>query len=225
MQLTGVGLYSMRDAGRLVGASPRELRRWLFGYHFRRGQTVRQSPPLWTTQLADVGNEIIGFHDLIEARFVKAFVKHGVDLRIVRHCAETAREMFGSRYPFTMKRFRTDGRTIYYDAFAAEGKSELLDLHRRQWGFDSVIRPSLYQGLEFHEDGTAKRWFPARSAAIVLDPELAFGKPALTEYGIPTETIAAHVEAEGNRARVARLFDIPVAAVHAAARFEQRLNA
>lgn len=227
MQLTGVGLYSLQDAGRLVGANTRELRRWLFGYTFRHGKDapVHRSPPLWQTQLSDLGHEIIGFQDLVELRFVKAFVQHGVDLRIVRRCAEAAREMFGARYPFTMKRFRTDGETIYYDAFAAEGKAELLDLNRRQWGFDSIIRPSLYEGLEFREDGSAKRWFPAKSEAIVVDPELAFGKPALTKFGIPTQTIAVHVEAEGSRARVARLFDIPVAAVTAATRFEQRLNA
>lgn len=227
MELTGVGLYTLRDAARLVGASSAEVRRWMFGYEFRKqGDKVpRFSPPLWETQLAEVGHHLIGFLDLIELRFVKAFVKHGVDLRIVRRCAETARELFGARYPFTMERFRTDGRTVYYDAFAAEGKAELLDLHRRQWGFDSVIRPSLYQGIEFREDGTAKRWFPARTNEIVVDPDLAFGKPALTEYGIPTETIAVNVATEGNRARVAKLFEIPVQVVNAAVRFEQRLNA
>lgn len=199
----------------------------MFGYSYRnRGEEeVHLSPPLWRTQLADVGRHLIGFHDLIELRFVKAFVQHGVDLRIVRRCAETARELFGAAYPFTMERFRTDGKTIYYDAIEAEGKEDLLDLHRRQWGFDTVIRPSLYKGIEFGEDGTAKRWFPAHSDAIVVDPELAFGKPALTDYGISTETIAVHLAAEGSRTKVAKLFDIPVAAVSAAVRFEQRLNA
>lgn len=228
MELTGVGLYPSQHAARLVGASTSEVRRWMFGYQFRHkgDKALRYSPPLWPTQLSDAGHYLIGFLDLIELRFVKEFVKHGVDLRIVRRCAETAREMFGARYPFTMKRFRTDGRTIYHDAFSAEGKGELLDLHRRQLGFDVIIRPSLYKGLEFHEDGTAKRWFPAaKSEAIVVDPELAFGKPALTDFGIPTETIAVHMEAEGSRARVAKLFDIPLPAVTAALRFEQRLNA
>lgn len=228
MQLTGVGLYSVQHAALLVGASTSEVRRWMFGYQFRHkgDKSPRYSPPLWPTQLAEVGHHLIGFLDLVELRFVKAFVKHGVDLRIVRRCAETARELFGSKYPFTMKRFRTDGRTIYHDAFNAEGKAELLDLHRRQLGFDVVIRPSLYEGLQFHQDGTARRWFPApRNEAIVVDPDLAFGKPALTQFGITTETIAAHMQAEGSRARVAKLFDIPLPAVSAALRFEQRLNA
>lgn len=200
----------------------------MFGYDFRKpgDKAPRFSPPLWETQLAEeLEHYLLGFLDLIELRFVNAFVKHGVDLRIVKRCAETARELFGSRYPFTMKRFRTDGRTIFHDAVEAEGKAGLLDLHKRQFGFDSIIRPSLYQGLEFHEDGSARRWFPAATNAIVVDPELAFGKPALTSYGIPTETVAVHLAAERSRARVARLLEIPLGAVNVAIRFEQRLNA
>src|SRR5688500_10877347 len=145
MELTGIGLYSLPEAARLIGAEPRNIRRWLFGYHYRHGNAPSSfSPPLWETQLAKLGRLIIGFRDLIELRFVNAFVKHGVDLRVVRRCAGTAREMFGAQYPFTMERFRTDGKTIYYDAMEAEGGPDLLDLQKRQWSFDSVIRPSLY---------------------------------------------------------------------------------
>lgn len=227
MELTGIGLYSLREAARLTGAEQRQIRRWLFGYSFRHGRgAARFSPPLWQTQLSNLERSIIGFRDLIELRFVHAFVTRGVDLRVVRRCAQTARELFGSDYPFTMKRFKTDGKTIYHDAVKEEGGTELLDLHKRQLSFESVIRPSLYQGLEFKEDGSAKRWFPARgSSAIVVDPDLAFGKPALTEYGVPTETIKAHMQAEGSKARVARVLELPQAAVEIALRFEQRLAA
>jgi uncharacterized protein (DUF433 family) len=226
MELTGVGLYSLRDAALLTGAKPFEIKRWLFGYTFRHGhQEVRFSPPLWQTQLAGLGRMVIGFRDLIELRFVHAFVSKGVDLRVVRRCATVAREMFGTHYPFTMERFRTDGRTIYYDAVEAEGKKALLDLRKKQWSFDSVIRPSLYEGLEFNEDGTARRWFPSRSDAIVVDPELVFGKPALREFGIPTATVSAYMHAEGSKSKVARVLNIPLTAVETALRFEQRLAA
>jgi uncharacterized protein (DUF433 family) len=80
----------------------------------------------------------------------------------------------------------------------------------------------LYTGIEFAGDGRAMRWFPLkRSKVIVLDPEIAFGKPVLTDYGVRTEIVAETFKAEKNKQTVASLFDIPVAAVEAAIRYEQ----
>jgi hypothetical protein len=58
--------------------------------------------------------------------------------------------------------------------------------------FEHIIRPELYAGIEFTANGQAKRWFPLkRSNVIVLDPDIAFGKPILAEYGIRTDILAA----------------------------------
>lgn len=226
MELTGVGLYALPQAARLIGATPREIQRWLFGYKYKRkGSPERFIEPLWTTQLAEFRRHLIGFRDLVELRFVHAFVKHGVDLRVVRRCAANAREIFGSAYPFTMERFKTDGRTIYRDAVSEEGDGTLLDLHRLQLAFDAVIRPSLYRGIEFKEDGSAKRWFPTKTEAIVIDPEMAFGKPVLKDFGVTTATISAHMHAEKSKSRVARILDVPVALVNVALKYEHRLAA
>jgi uncharacterized protein (DUF433 family) len=56
---------------------------------------------------------------------------------------------------------------------------------------------------------------------IVLDPEIAFGKPVLTDYGVRTEIVAEAFKVEKNKKTVASLFDIPVAAVDAAIRYER----
>lgn len=98
----GTGIYSLRQAGRLVRAKPRDLNRWLFGYHFPKkgpdGEHLRAfSPPLWQTQVdtSEYEEPIIGFQDLLEIRFVRAFIQHGIPLIVIRKCLESARSIYG----------------------------------------------------------------------------------------------------------------------------------
>jgi hypothetical protein len=61
------------------------VQRWLFGYEFKnRDGDESYSPPLWTTEHAGREIDAIGFHDLLELRFVKAFRRHGVSQQAIR---------------------------------------------------------------------------------------------------------------------------------------------
>jgi uncharacterized protein (DUF433 family) len=218
MELTGIGLYTLQEAERLTGAQAREVSRWLFGYTIKGGIGA----PLWKSQLADLDEKVIGFRDLMELRIVKALRNHDVPLQVIRAVIEGAKAMFGTEYPFTAHRFLTDGKSIFSEALQEHGDAEMTDLAKRQLVFEHIVRPALYTGIEFAGDGRAMRWFPLkRSKVIVLDPEIAFGKPVLTDYGVRTEIVAETFKAEKNKQTVASLFDIPVAAVEAAIRYEQ----
>ncbi|MES2318577.1 MAG: DUF433 domain-containing protein [Pseudomonadota bacterium] len=220
MDLTGIGLYTLKEAEQFTGASAREVSRWLFGYRFQNGQ----SAPLWKTQLAssEENEKAIGFRDLLELRIVKQFINHHVALPVIRAAITNARALFNTDYPFTANRFLTDGKNIFYEALTENGDGALTDLAKRQLVFEHIIRPELYAGIEFDSYGGARRWFPVRrSKAIVLDPAIAFGKPILTEYGIRTNVIAQSYAVEQDKKMVATLFDIPVSAVDAALRYER----
>jgi uncharacterized protein (DUF433 family) len=218
MDLTGIGLYTLQEAERLTGADAREVSRWLFGYSSKDG--VR--PPLWTTQLAELDQKIIGFRDLLELRVVKAFRNHNVSLPVIRAALENAKAIFGSDYPFTANRFLTDGKSVFYEALREHGEVELTDLVKRQLVFENIVRPELYAGIEFTAQGQAKRWFPLKqSGAIVLDPEISFGKPVLTAYGIRTDLIAETYRVEKSKKMAASLYSIPISAVDAAIRYER----
>ena len=226
MDLIGTGIYPLQQAARLVGVEPRAVRRWLQGYARKyKGQKVR-SEPLWRTQLAgqDLPDEVIGFRDLLELRMVAAFVRHGVDLKVIRATVDAAAENFGADYPLTSQKFLTDGKRIFLDAIEqATGEPRLIDVLRKQFVFSDIIKPSLYAGIEYGRDG-ARRWFPlGKRKTIVLDPGLQFGTPVVAEVGIPTDTIHASFLAEGrDRAMVARVFDITPKMVMAAVEFEER---
>jgi uncharacterized protein (DUF433 family)/DNA-binding transcriptional MerR regulator len=228
MNLINVGLYTFQEASRLTKASPQELRRWLNGYaHKASGSDQRvKSAPLWKTELAEAEVEGISFHDLLEVRFVQVFRKHGVSLQTIRIASEQARELFNHPYPFTCKRFQTDGRTIFASALEEAGETELLDLAKRQFAFTKIIEPSLYRGIEFGNDELASHWYPLpRSKAVVLDPTIAFGKPIVTNGSVRTSTLYDAFKAEESKQYVAKLYEVPVSAVDAAIRFEERLAA
>lgn len=237
MAYRGTGIYTIGDAARLVGAEPRQVRRWLFGYDFKSqhkdGTTSdRHSEPLWASQYAEddeLNESAIGFRDLLELRIVRAFVKCGVSLLVVRRCLQQARQIFASDYPFTAQRFRTDGQTIFLEAAREGADEELLDLRQMQYVFREVVKASLYAGIEY-EGEAARRWFPdANRRTIVLDPAVQFGKPVLVHSAVPTQTLYSAYQAEGADSAaigmVASIYEVPPKEVQAAVRFEESLLA
>lgn len=219
-RLIGVGLYTAAEASLYTGIPAKDIRRWMFGY---RSNGVEHQG-LWTPELSGLEEKILGFHDLLEIRFVHAFRQHGVSLQAIRNASRQAREMFDQGYPFTCRRFQTDGRSIFATVLDETGDETLLDLVKRQYAFKQVIKPSLYEGIDYAEEGAAQRWYPIkRSKAVVLDPARNFGKPVLTDAGVDTAAIYSAYQAEGQDAkRVAMLYEIPTTAVDAAVTFEHR---
>ncbi len=73
--------------------------------------------PLWRPQLPRLGDSLeIGFHDLIELRFVLAFPKQNLGLNVVRRGLENAPRIVGEERPFSTHRVRTDGKDIFLES-------------------------------------------------------------------------------------------------------------
>lgn len=235
MTQPGLGVYTLSDAARLVRADVPKIRRWLFGYDYGKGVGAERrklhSDPLWVPQYGtdELGERVLGFRDLMELRIVREFVARGVPLIVVRYCLEAAREMFGGDYPLTRQRFLTDGETVFHEALDVASSTEdgpaLLDLRRRQHVFRTIVKDSLYAGIEY--DGEiARRWYPeGKRHAVVIDPEVQFGHPAIEQSGVPTAALYAAWLADGKkRATVAKLYEVDARHVDAAVRFEEKLR-
>ena len=234
----GTGIYSVPEASRLIAVPNRDIRRWLFGYHYRKTPGDADSrvdiAPLWTTELAgeNFDEDVLGFHDLLELRFIREFMRNGVSLRVVRRCLTSARELYGVSHPMTLPKFMTDGKTIYAEAMSEEqNANSMVDLKSRQTVFKDIIRPSLYSGIEY-DGNRARKWYPAlgtrRSSPIVIDPARQFGAPIIEETGTPTSALFASYLAEGADLQAlrltARVFGLTDKHVQAAIRFEESLK-
>lgn len=232
----GIGNFEAHEAARLVrlavpandGGSSfdgRTVRRWLNGYTaVRAGERVAHEA-LWTPQIGTVGNVLhIGFLDLIQLNFVRAFQREGVGLPTVKRCLDQAKTLMADERPFANPRFRTDGRTIFARSAEGAGEPELIDLKTMQRVFDRFISPS-FKNLEFSGDEIA-RWFPlGLSKRVVLDPERSFGQPIDHESGVPAQVLAEAAATEGSIERAALVYEVPVRAVREAVAFQSRLEA
>jgi uncharacterized protein (DUF433 family) len=182
-------------------------------------------PPLWTPQLPAHEHHLeLGFRDLIELRFVKAFMDHGLGLKTIRNCLEYARECVKDDRPFSTRRFRTDGRTIFLESAERTGEAELLDLKNRQYVLKQIIERT-FKDLDIDND-IVVRWRPySGKNTIVIDPQRAFGQPIASASGVPTVALADAVKAEKSFDRVSYLYDVPVSVIRDAVNFENSLRA
>jgi uncharacterized protein (DUF433 family) len=170
----------------------------------------------------------LGFLDLMEVRFVDAFLKAGLSLSRIRKAARLASELVGGDHPFSTQKFRTDGKSIFAELeHSKTGGKTMLDLERRQFGIYEFIVPSLMKGVEFDDRGQAARWHPDQGVApaIVIDPERQFGQPIVERTGTQTAAIADAFRAEGSVESVALWFEILPEEVRQALEFEFRLAA
>src|SRR5258708_24423929 len=116
----GIGYYTAPEAARLLKTTPRNISRWLGGYSYRKSDgAIVRAAPLWLPQLPRLGEHLeLSFRDLIELRFVLAFLEHNVGLNVIRLCLENARRVIGDDPPFSTHRFRTDGKSIFLESLS-----------------------------------------------------------------------------------------------------------
>jgi uncharacterized protein (DUF433 family) len=149
---------------------------------------------------------------------------HGANLTAQAKGATVVQECVNDERPFSTRRFKTDGRTIFLDSRLSTGESELLDLKKGQYVFKVAIERT-FKDLDI-EDNAVARWRPFHGKeTVVIDPQRAFGQPIASEYGVPTIVLSDAVKAEGSVERVAYLFEVPAAVVRDAVKFEEYLLA
>lgn len=224
---TGIGVYTLPEAAKLLMTNPLRVRRWLEGYRFPVKAGTGESPPVFKPQLPAMGgHQAIGFLDLVELLFIKAFRDHGVSLPTIRRAAHEASRIWKTDHPFCLKRFATDGRTIFGTIADEMGDEGLLDLAKSQLAFTGIMRPFLME-LDYGRLGQEiERWWPlGKNRPVFLDPRIAFGRPVVAGKPIPTETLFRAVAVNGSVAKVAAWYEISVASVRAAVEFERNLAA
>lgn len=209
----GVGLYSIREAARLLRVSVSKVHRW-----------VRPGDGL-VPRYFDPTEHTLTFVELMELHFIKMFRAEGVPLPVIRRVSQMAAKKFDSDYPFTVKRFDTDGKTVFATLMSeASGSVRVEDLQCGQLVFQNIVKP-FFRKLEYRGLELARYWPLEKRGRIVLDPQRQFGKPIDFETGVPTKVLFNAVTAGGGQdyKEVAKWFGVPLSAVETAVAFEKSL--
>ena len=220
------GIYTIPYASRLTGVSASRMRRWLRGYRYHREEGTRSLPPLWEGQWQPIDHHLaLGFLDLMEIRFVDAFLKAGVSWTTLHRARARAKELFKVSHPFSTNRFVTDGREILLNLDGQSAQPSLLDIVPRQQVFAAIVKP-LLRDLEFGDQAAVLRWWPlGMERSVVLDPTRNFGRPIIARQGFPTEVLARAAATCNSAREAAQWFEVAERDVEDAIEFEEQLAA
>lgn len=224
--IIGTGVYSVSDAARFACVHRQRIRRWIVGYSYAYKKELRRSPAIWKRQHADIGGETaLGFLDLMEIRALDRFVEAGVSWPTLRAVAQKAMVELQVSHPFCTRRFRTDGRTVFFEYLKDNDEHRLLDFLKNQHTFEAIIAPYLVD-VDFDKESRPSRWWPmGKDDSVFLDPDYSFGAPVIMGYGIPTSALYSSFQAEGSVSAVASWWEVSADAVSAAIRFEKKFAA
>jgi len=220
-----VGIYSLAEAERLTSVRRARIRRWIKGYDFKSKGLTHRSAAVWSKEIEPIDGIIaLGFRDLIEIRFVDAFLKAGVSWRTMRLAHQAAQDELGTSHPFCSNRFVTDGRAIFQKQAEEESDAVLINLTNRQQEFARIVGQFLKE-LEFDSDDSLVRWWPmGRDRKVVVDPQRQFGQPITVQAGVSTQILARSVSANaGEIETVAQWYEVDQQEVRDAVAFELKL--
>lgn len=141
---------------------------------------------------------VLSFWNLIEGHVLRSLrTEHGVSLRNVRKALRYAEESLEVERLLLRPELRTDGGRLFLERYgklidlSASGQlamRQLFDEHLKrvewdQWKFPVRLYPFVSGEV------------PTSNRPIVIDPELAFGRPILYRQGISTRAIAERIDA------------------------------
>lgn len=214
--ILGQGVYTPREAARLVGRTPQQVLRWT------RGSGTDE--PLWHAHYQFIEDSTeISFLDLVEVRVVASMRKAGISMQAIRFAMKLAQDKYNIERPLASQNFKTDGAGILMDA--VEKDDEFVSLSSKFPGqkvFRDIVSQSL-NDLEYDQE-LAARWRPTGYASVIIDPKRFFGDPLLDEFGISTGTLHSEFKEFGDANYLANIYEVPIQAVRQAIAFEESLS-
>lgn len=216
-QILGMGVYTPKEAARLIGTSSQQVLRWTRG--------SGPSSPIFDSYYNFIDEDVteISFLDLIEIRVINALRRANMSLQSIRYAKALAEERFGIVRPFAFRSFKTDGSEILMDALEHDGEFvSLSSKHPGQKVFRMIVKQSL-NDLEYDGD-LAARWRPLNYSQIVIDPTRNFGTPILDEYGLASNIIFEEFKQFEDLDYLSSIYEVPKSSLMHCINFESSLD-
>jgi uncharacterized protein (DUF433 family) len=188
--------YTVPEAAHYLHLPVATLRAWAVGrnYPTQAGQ-MRARPAL---KIPATKPPMLSFVNLVEAHVLAAITRdYNVPLQRVRSAVTYLQRSFDSEHPLIERALETDR----HDLFIREA-GKLVNISRGgQVAMENIVDMYLRR-IEWDNAGLAKRLYPFTGKAepqapraVVIDPQLAFGRPVLVGTSIPTQVIAERFKA------------------------------
>jgi hypothetical protein len=146
------GVYPVAFAAKMTEATNATVASWF------RASDGSRLPPAIITHLEPIGGQLLmPFLALVETRFVSRFRKHSLSLQTIRKVARKLRDAYRFDHPFAKYGFRTGGKRVMMEEAVHDDERRLIDIMTDEFGFPSVIEPSLFDTVVYVDDIAARR--------------------------------------------------------------------
>ena len=214
-------IYDLSDVDRLLVLPPGTARRWIDGYD--RGG-VHYPPVVRAERTRD---EEVSWGEFVETRLLAEFRARGASMHRLRPAVVRLREEFGE-YPLAHARpfLDVEGRELVRHLQREVGITgeEMLVVVRSGQAMMSAPVQRFVDDLRYGSDTDreASAVVPVKFGGLVtLDPLHQYGRPVVR--AVPTDVVAEQFRAGESTETIADLFDLTVAQVEQALRFELSL--
>jgi uncharacterized protein (DUF433 family) len=219
--------YRASEVAQMLALPAGTVRAWAFGQDYRHhdGKAGRF---LKLVEAADHQGRVLSFANVCELHVLAAMRRnHKLPMLTVRDALDYVGRTLGLDRPLIAKEFLTNGVSLF-----VKHAGHLLDATR---GGQQALRGDFELALARIErnrsDGLPVRLFPftrttpalvGQPQAVVIDPERAFGRPALVNSGVTTAVVEDRFRAGDAPAEMAADFGVCEEDIWEAIRFEQR---
>ena len=214
--------YKIAEAARYVRLPAATLRSWMFGRKYPKAEGTGRFHPLLKPAL--VQPPLLSFSNLIEAHVLRALrSEHGVSVQAVRASIEYAERQLKISRLLLRPELRTGAGRVFLERYG-----KLIELSASgQLAMREVFNRHLAR-IEWNSSDIPIRLFPFVSASspaddrpIVIDPQIAFGRPVILSKGVSTSAIVERIDADESVEEVAADYDLDVRDVTQALVYER----
>lgn len=212
-------MYGIGQAAGLLGLRADKVRGWLDGYE----RKSVSSPPV--IREAPSGSEEVTWGEFVELGYLREYRRASVSLQHIRPVIDRLREQYGVRYPLAHARPFIHDRQLVVHIQEETGLDPALAMYVRS-GQTFMLAPEVeafLQKVEFVDDVVARVRPAGRTSPVVIDPHIAFGRPAIRN--VATETLAELYRAGDTEGYLADAYELPIEHVRAAIAYETQLAA
>ncbi len=213
--------YTLAEAARYLRLPSATLRSWVLGRDYPTTEGGGKFSPL--IKPASKRPPLLSFPNLIEAHVVRSLrTEHGVPVKALRSALAYAEKTLGIDRLLLRPELRANAGKVFLDRYG-----ELIDLstsgqlamrqlfneHLKRIAWDGNFPVRLYPFLSVVSAGNER--------PIVINPQIAFGRPVVERKGVSTSAIVERIDAGERVEDVANDYDLNKSEIEQAILYER----